>query len=241
MKNSHNNGMDKIAEHIAKNILNARNAAGLSQKELADKCKYSQTYISKIELGRASPSIKALDILAHALNISTNELTNKGSLNKQPIESNVATITPAIMIPVVSDDVSACCGKGSIYADDVKWEIVGYVPVEDTQLIGYTWQTNNFNVIKAEGSSMEPRIRSGDRILFADARDLNVVNGDFALLLWDGRLLIRAILFEDEKITLHPTNPEYEDIVIKHGDERLCVLGKVIAKVPKIEKLTGLW
>ena len=55
------------------------------------------------------------------------------------------------------------------------------------------------------------------------------------------KLLIRAILFEGEKIILRPTNPKYKDIVTERGDERLCVLGKVIAEVPGIRKLTGLW
>jgi hypothetical protein len=153
------------------------------------------------------------------------------------IESNVATLNDAMMIPVVSDDVSACCGKGSIYAEDVKWEIVGYYPVDPNDLIGYTWQTDKFQIIRASGDSMEPRIYDGERIIFAE--ELEIENANFAVVLWDGYTLIRVVLFNsDGTVTLRSMKEDkYKDITVIPGDERFCILGKVLGIAPSIKKI----
>jgi SOS-response transcriptional repressor LexA len=142
------------------------------------------------------------------------------------------------MIPVVSDDVSASCGHGTIYAEDVKWDIVGYYPVDPNDLIGYTWQTDNFRIIRARGDSMEPRIHDGERVIFSE--ELKIQNADFAVVLWDRLTLIRAVFFndDDETITLRSMDEsKYKDIVVDRGDERFCVLGKILGIAPAIRKM----
>ena len=47
----------------------ARLAAGLSQREMADRIKASVTYISKIECGRATPTLNNINRLAVALGV----------------------------------------------------------------------------------------------------------------------------------------------------------------------------
>ena len=89
---------------------------------------------------------------------------------------------------------------------------------------------------------MEPHLQDGDRVLFAKSPDVEVVSGDFAILLWDGKLLIRGVVFPDgAKIILRPTNGKYSDIETARGDERLCLLGKVLGVTPAYRKVPGLW
>ena len=51
---------------LARALIDARAAAGLSQSQLAKKMKTSQSYIARIEGGKVRPSTDALERFAHA-------------------------------------------------------------------------------------------------------------------------------------------------------------------------------
>ena len=46
----------------------------LSQEALADRCGFARTYMSRIERGKANPSLDAIETLAGGLKISVAEL-----------------------------------------------------------------------------------------------------------------------------------------------------------------------
>jgi transcriptional regulator with XRE-family HTH domain len=233
---------------IGMRLKERRTFLGITQEALAKKIDRKKLTVSRWERGERAPNAEDMPVIAQSLDTTVaylmGETDNPAPLLKEvnlrdqgEIKSNVATINDALMIPVVSDDVSACCGRGSIYAEDVKWEIIGYYPVDPNDLIGYTWQTDKFRIIRAEGDSMEPRIYDGDRIIFAD--ELKVESGDFAVVLWDGWTLARVILFNpDNTITLRSMKEdEYKDILVEPGDDRFCVLGKLLGIAPAIRKI----
>jgi putative transcriptional regulator len=51
-----------------------RKAAKLSQEAFADKCGFARSYMSRIERGRANPSLDAIETLANALKVPVREL-----------------------------------------------------------------------------------------------------------------------------------------------------------------------
>ena len=51
---------------LARALIEARSAAGLSQSQLARRMKTSQSYIARIEGGKVRPSTDALERFAHA-------------------------------------------------------------------------------------------------------------------------------------------------------------------------------
>lgn len=231
---------------ISEIIRSLRKKNKFTQQELSERVGVARTTVVAWENGLFEPEGENLIKLAKSLNVSVGNLLGEteiqtGISGTQKTLSNVATINEAMMIPVVTDDVSACCGKGSIYAEDVKWEIVGYYPMDPNDLIGYTWQTQKFGIIRASGDSMEPRIYDGDRIVFAGEVELQ--NGDIAVLLWDGRLMIRGVIFNrDDSITLRALNKGYDDITMQPGeDERLCILGKMLGIAPPFKKGSSIW
>lgn len=57
---------------IIQTILKARNASGLSQKELAERTGIAQSDISKLENGHANPSLRTLKRLAEGMNMRVN-------------------------------------------------------------------------------------------------------------------------------------------------------------------------
>jgi transcriptional regulator with XRE-family HTH domain len=54
-----------------------RTEKGLSQEELADRAGLHRTYISQIERGLKSPSLRSLEQIAEALGMSVSELLKK--------------------------------------------------------------------------------------------------------------------------------------------------------------------
>ena len=61
--------MTSSLEILADNLKELRKKKGISQAELARKCEFSGTYISKIENGDRSPSLEKLDRMAEVLDV----------------------------------------------------------------------------------------------------------------------------------------------------------------------------
>ena len=62
------NAYDALGEEfdLARALIEARTAAGLSQAQLARRMKTSQSYIARLEGGQVRPSTDALERFAHA-------------------------------------------------------------------------------------------------------------------------------------------------------------------------------
>ncbi|MFT4243485.1 MAG: helix-turn-helix transcriptional regulator [Acidovorax sp.] len=63
--------------------LRARN--GITQEELAERCDMFRTYLSRIESGRANPTLTALHGLADGLQVSVPELLSPPEEDMKPV------------------------------------------------------------------------------------------------------------------------------------------------------------
>jgi ribosome-binding protein aMBF1 (putative translation factor) len=48
--------------------------AGFTQEEFADRCGFFRTYLSRIETGKANPTLSAIEVLASALGVAVSEM-----------------------------------------------------------------------------------------------------------------------------------------------------------------------
>lgn len=225
---------------------------GTSLSKLAQALKTSTAYL----LGETDDPKRYTTILGDGPEVDGNKrpfspaafaylsTSKKGSLLGRNVlpEAN-AHEAPVAWVPVVGPHVKACCGRGNAYAEDVVWEEIGQCPVPFYMVNGYAWQvgSNGIRVIAVEGDSMEPRIHDGDWVLFADTR---LSNGDIGLVKYEGRLMVRGVLFEgNDKVLLRALNKDYDEILVDLTDEgvEFCILGKVLLRLPKAERVTGLW
>jgi transcriptional regulator with XRE-family HTH domain len=55
-------------------VAELRHAAKLSQEALADRCGFARSYMSRIERGKANPSLDAIETLAGGLRVSVQGL-----------------------------------------------------------------------------------------------------------------------------------------------------------------------
>ncbi len=69
-----NPGLQKWMDFVGKKIRDRREAAGLTQEQLAEKSGLPQSHISRLENARHSPSRSTLDKIASALQISLADL-----------------------------------------------------------------------------------------------------------------------------------------------------------------------
>ncbi len=61
-------------ENVKENIKKYRTSKGLTQEKLAELCHISQDYISEIERGKKTPSLKRLYMIADAMEIEAYQL-----------------------------------------------------------------------------------------------------------------------------------------------------------------------
>lgn len=70
--------MENVREILARNVRLARQAAGLSQEDLADRSGIDRTYVSGIEREVRNPTITVVAKFAAALGTTTAELLTSG-------------------------------------------------------------------------------------------------------------------------------------------------------------------
>lgn len=63
-----------LRKKFGQRIAILRRTAGVSQEDLADRCGLARSYMSRIERGKANPSLDAIEILAGGLKVSVAKL-----------------------------------------------------------------------------------------------------------------------------------------------------------------------
>jgi transcriptional regulator with XRE-family HTH domain len=69
--------MDSFESVLGRVIAEWRRNAGLSQEALAFRCKLHPTYISQLERGLKSPTVRALRAIAEAVETTASELLRR--------------------------------------------------------------------------------------------------------------------------------------------------------------------
>lgn len=105
---------EPTAENLGAAVRAAREASGLSLRELARRIEVSPSFVSQVELGKANPSVGTLYALVSALGMSLNELlggpdgrpseTAQTAQTAEPARSAGPTSWPRIEKPVVRAD-----------------------------------------------------------------------------------------------------------------------------------------
>jgi len=66
--------MDNIQVRLGKNIKHLRKLHEISQEELAERCMFARSYMSRLERGKGNPSLDALEKLAKGFNLDVKDL-----------------------------------------------------------------------------------------------------------------------------------------------------------------------
>lgn len=63
-----------LSNRFGQVVRTLRQEAGLSQVVFSERCGFYQTYLSRIETGKANPTLNAMEVISDALGISVFEL-----------------------------------------------------------------------------------------------------------------------------------------------------------------------
>jgi transcriptional regulator with XRE-family HTH domain len=97
---------------IAEAVIDARVAAGITQRQLADKIGTKQSAIARLESGRGYPNLKTLEKIA----------TTLGLRMKNPLEPINADIDNCYFrVPVAQSENGICVQQGSIRINNLNF------------------------------------------------------------------------------------------------------------------------
>jgi transcriptional regulator with XRE-family HTH domain len=65
---------ETLAQRFGRCVRRLREEAGMTQVEFGEQCGFYQTYLSRLENGRANPTLNAMEVIANGLGMSIYEL-----------------------------------------------------------------------------------------------------------------------------------------------------------------------
>jgi len=137
-------------------------------------------------------------------------------LNFPPFHSN-----KIISIPIVG---RVRAGEPILAIENIE----GYINL-DRSLVA----SENVFLLRVQGDSMiDAHIQDGDFALVKPQP--NAENGEIVVALIDDEATIKKIFKKRDFIRLEPANPNMEPIVVKKGEKRVTVVGKVVGIFRKI-------
>lgn len=190
----------------------ARNAFGISQKDLAKRLFISQQAYAKYETGASTPNPETLAAIAKEINVSVDYLLGQ---TPNPVVKPAST---AVRINVYGS-VPAGIPVEAI-EDIVDWEeIPSSMTTGGQEYIG----------LRVRGDSMYPKYMDGDTLIIRLQPDCE--SGQDAVVYINGYdATLKKVIKKQDCIILQPLNPSYEPRVCSYNDEDepVKILGIVV-------------
>jgi len=210
---------------LGRRIRTARKSAGLSQKTLAARVDISQSSLSEYENGEHQPDIDKLHDIARELGIDAEDLIgDNGSVTTSD------DLPQTVQIPEFSLTVAA--GGGAVIDQEAP---AGYWPWPRRFFAAFDMNPHSFIVLTVSGDSMEPTLRSGDKLLIDTSRSNPATPGIYVLSMQDLAVVKRLEMIPGTKpprIRISSDNPQHHAYEVNIED--LTVIGWVAAKVSRI-------
>lgn len=159
------------------NIQKLREQRGWSRPDLARRMDTSPQQIERLEKGQRKLTQDWIDKAAVAFSVHPTAIISDDPAHPPaPTRPSSTAIDDGDAVPVTALDLSVSMGPGTIVEDFVESEPV-YMDLKLLQIITRT-PSDRLRLIKGIGDSMEPTLRTGDRILVdINDRQLARING----------------------------------------------------------------
>ncbi|MFP4018511.1 MAG: transcriptional repressor LexA [Bacteroidales bacterium] len=215
---------------LGKKLKELRKEKDYSLRELAKKIgDISASYLSDLENERYDPSLKKLNKIADALNVSTaylldiydqDKTENQEKFYLKESKIKYTAESELIKIPIIGE---IAAGE-PILAEE---RIIGYkkMPLEDVEC-------GTYFLLKVNGDSMiNAGIYEGDCVLIRKQPDCET--GEIAAVIVDNEnATLKRVYFNDGNILLQPENPNYKPMNI--SAKEIKIIGKAIEVIHKL-------
>lgn len=189
---------------LAELVRRARRRAGLKQAELARKLGCTDSYIAKIETGKAYPAPEFLVELFRELKIDERHL--------------VSTALPEVWKSILEKVVR------KLPQEETSWrtlpvfgQIVAGNPAQaarkalgEVEVLPETWSLSRY-VLKVSGDSMSPTIQPGDLVLVD--KSVRPRQNDIVACVLNGEATLKRYIKRGTIILLKADNPAFSDIL----------------------------
>ena len=185
---------------VGERVRVAREAAGISQKLLADKIGVSEYTIIRLEKGRRAAKSDELEKIATALDVPLSYLVGIDD-GEAPMPSDVTPLTVPrgrmISVPLLSREVTACCGAGIPTYDEIQNAPDEIYRYSISELGGIYDDLRPPVAVRADGACLEKsRIFDGDVLIINPA--VTPRQGQICVVCWDGALSAKKVVRNDD-------------------------------------------
>jgi transcriptional regulator with XRE-family HTH domain len=193
---------------LSERLKQAREAARLSQDDLAKRARVSRKSVGRYELGRSEPDEPTLERLAYATGVSPAFLAGHtdetAPIDPAPHRTPPRELTDGDIVHIQEIMVEAHAGEGTdpeAYALEVvngqlrlpRW----YIRAE------YGVEPERVRQIRVRGDSMVPTLQPGQRLLVAIWEDSRIQDGLVYVLNGPGGVQIKRLYIEEEGANDH--------------------------------------
>lgn len=210
--------MKKLAP-LAELVRRARRRSGLTQYELAQKLGCTDSYIAKIETGKAYPATDFLIRLFQELQIDERHL--------------ITTALPEALKPILEKVVRGLPKAETPWRPlPIFGEIVAGSPAEagrkaigEVDVLPETWSLSRY-VLKVSGDSMIPTIQPGDLVLVD--KSVRPRQNDIIAGVLNGEATLKRYIKRGTIILLKADNPSFSDIIPVTSTDDFRIEGVVL-------------
>ena len=181
---------------VGQKVKEARRNAGISQKALAELIGVHEVTLIRLENGQKKIKLHELEKIATALNVPLSELID--------VPDMPSDVTPVVLprgrmisVPLLSREVTACCGAGIPAYDEIQNAPDEIYRYSISELGGIYDDLRPPVAVRADGACLEKsRIFDGDVLIINPA----VVprQGQICVVCWDGALSAKKVVRNDD-------------------------------------------
>jgi len=155
-------------------------------------------------------------------------LERKGYIKKVPggsraieVLGSLQALSQTISLPIVG---RVRAGEPILALENIE----GYINFDRSMV-----SSEDIFLLRVQGESMiEAHIQDGDFALVKPQRDAE--NGEIVVALIEDEATIKRIFKKRDLIRLEPANPQMEPIVVRKGEKKVAIVGKVIGIFRKL-------
>lgn len=206
-----------------------RNAADLSQTELANRLGLSRNAIAKWESGESSPNEDNLERLAIIYRVPVSELEGNSAFDGK---QNVDLLGGSLML-IKELDLKVSAGGGAIIDSEELKASWPFPKSYAKEVLGL--QQGNASIVEVMGDSMEPTLYAGDRII-VNQLSTNPSQPGVFVIFDGGETVVKRIEKipngDGGQVKLISDNPLHGDYVV--DAEAVKIVGRVACIIRKV-------
>ena len=197
-------------EIISINLKDLLRSRKLTAKQVANDLNVSYSTFGDWTRGRTSPSASQLKDVADYFKVAIGNLTSLNEDFSTPV-SDAEILDSKVRISVLESAVR----DGEEVNRAFRWEYIPKFLIGNEHAIG----------IMLNDDSMEPKLKK-DSYVFLEL-NAPLINRDFGLFMYDGKLIVRRFIIRQDKLVLRPENKNYPEIDLSENDD-FTIIGRVI-------------